>query len=67
LDWIPRDIHGIIGKYFSKKREIPLPQNAPDVASARRPWQVSEEMIKLGKPYNHAHAELARGVKRFRG
>lgn len=42
------EVEGVSGKYFSKKRVRGFPTAANDETSARRLWQISEELTKLG-------------------
>ena len=42
------EVEGVSGKYFSKKRVREFPASANDEASARRLWQISGELTKLG-------------------
>ena len=42
------EVEGVTGKYFTKKRLAATPKLAQDDASAKRLWQISEEMTQLG-------------------
>jgi NAD(P)-dependent dehydrogenase (short-subunit alcohol dehydrogenase family) len=41
------EVEGVSGKYFTKKREIPSSKESHDTASARRLWQISEQLTQL--------------------
>lgn len=41
------EVAGITGKYFVKKKVVPLTGQAQDMAAAKRLWQVSEQLTDL--------------------
>jgi len=41
------DLEGVTGKYFTKMREVKSSQESYDDASAKRLWQVSEQLTKV--------------------
>ncbi len=42
------EVEGVSGSYYNKKRVMEFPTAARDETSARRLWQISEELTKLG-------------------
>ena len=42
------EVEGVTGKYFTKQRLATPPKLAQDDASAKRLWQISEELTHIG-------------------